>query len=168
MERLATKNVTKLAAFAFAIALSLSMLAGCSNNSGVNEGEIETENIQEQLDNEVAQGMLNISIASVIQFENGTSEGYANIENIEENRYNVQVTITLDSEDQTESALNSTGEQLYQSPMLEPGTTISNIRLDKVLEKGEYPATAHFVAYDPETGNEEGQANAQIEIDILN
>lgn len=112
------------------------------------------EEIQAELDRVVEEGMLNLSIASVIEFENGTSEGAAYIENVPSNRYVLRVSITLDS----------TGEQVYQSGGLRPDSYIEYITLSEDLAAGTYPATATFVAYNPDTLQEVGQAAAKITI----
>ena len=80
--------------------------------------------IQAELDRVVEEGMLNISIASTIEFANGTAEGTAYIENVPGNRYNMQVNIVDDE----------TGETLYQSGVLSPNQYIENITLTKDLE----------------------------------
>ena len=112
------------------------------------------EEKQAELDRVVEEGMLNISIASVIEFENGTSEGTAYIENVPSNKYVMKVTITLDSND----------EVVYESGGIKPDSHIDNIKLNKDLDAGTYPATATFTAYDPDTLEEVGQAAAKITI----
>ena len=85
--------------------------------------------------------MFNISIASAIQFADGTSSGTAYIENVPGNRYNMQVVITDDA----------TKEVLYESGVLAPNQFIEDITLAKDLEPGTYNATATFKALDPTT-----------------
>lgn len=113
-----------------------------------------TEEIKAELNRIVEEGMLNISIASVIQFENGTSPGTAYIENVPNNKYVMRVTITLDSN----------GEVVYQSGGIKPDSFIETISLSQDLAAGTYPATATFVAYNPETLEEVGQAAAKVTI----
>lgn len=114
------------------------------------------EEIIAELNRVVEEGMLNISIASLIEFENGTSEGTAYIENVPSNRYVLRVVITLDS----------TGEVVYQSGGIKPDSYIENIRLSTDLPAGTYPATATFIAYDPDTLEEVGQALAKITLSV--
>lgn len=112
------------------------------------------EEKQAELDRVVEEGMLNISIASVIEFQNGTSEGTAYIENVPSNKYVMKVTITLDSNN----------EVVYESGGIKPDSYINDIRLSKDLEAGTYPATATFTAYTPDPVEEVGQAAAKITI----
>ena len=115
------------------------------------------EEIQAELDRVVEEGMFNISIASVIQFENGEGQGTAYIENVPGNRYNMQVTITEDD----------TGDVLYESGVLQPNQFIENITLAKDLEQGNYSATATFTALDTTTYEEIGTAAAKVAIVVL-
>ena len=75
------------------------------------------EEMQAELDRQVEEGMFNISIASAIQFADGTSSGTAYIENVPGNRYNMQVVITDDA----------TKEVLYESGVLAPNQFIEEI-----------------------------------------
>ena len=114
------------------------------------------EEIVAELNRIVEEGMLNISIASLIEFENGESEGTAYIENVPSNRYVLRVTIKLDS----------TGEVVYQSGGLRPDSYIEKIKLSQDLPAGSYPATATFVADDPDTLEEVGQTSARITLQV--
>lgn len=144
------------------LCLSL-LLAGCSSASttsgdtAVQDGQApykSEEEMQEELNNKVEEGMLDISVASKITFENGTSEGVANIENVPGNIYDIKVAITLESTD----------EVVYETPLMNPNQYIEKIKLNRDLEAGEYEALATFTAYNQETGEEEGQAAAEIKI----
>ena len=115
------------------------------------------EEIQEELNRVVEEGMFNISIASAIVFESPMAEGEARIENIEANPYHMQVEIFLDE----------TGESIYSSKLIRPGYSIEKIKLTKELEPGEYPVTAIFSAITQEEMQLFGQAGAQIKIYIL-
>ncbi|WP_165252080.1 flagellar protein FliS [Adlercreutzia sp. ZJ304] len=114
------------------------------------------EEMQAELDRVVEEGMFNISIASVIEFADGTSSGTAYIENVPGNRYNMQVTITDDN----------SGDVLYESGVLQPNQFIESIVLVKDLEAGTYPATATFTALDPTTYDQVGQAAAKITLNV--
>lgn len=128
------------------------------SNSLIGQAPYKSEaEIQAELDRRVEEGMLNISIASVIDFEDGASEGTAFIENVPSNRYVMQVDITLDD----------TGEQVYQSGGLKPDSYIEKIALSKDLDEGSYPATATFHALDPDTLSEIGSAAAKVTLNVL-
>lgn len=114
------------------------------------------EEIQAELNRVVSEGMLNISIASVIEFENGTSPGVAYIENVPSNKYVMRVDIKLDDTDET----------VYQSGGIQPNHYIESIKLSKDLDAGSYPAVATFTAYDPESLDEVGQAAAKVTLEI--
>lgn len=116
------------------------------------------EEMQAELDRVVDEGMFNISIASAIQFDDGTSPGTAYIENVPGNHYLMRVSITEDA----------TGDLLYESGVLKPNQFIEEIALAKDLDAGTYPATATFTALDETTHEETGQAAAKININVLN
>lgn len=142
--------------------IGVSAWALISNSNGFYDNSAQTgqapyktdEEKQAELDRVVEEGMLNISIASVIEFENGTSEGTAYIENVPSNKYVMKVTITLDSNN----------EVVYESGGIKPDSYINTIKLSKDLEAGTYPATATFTAYQPDSVEEVGQAAAKITI----
>ena len=114
------------------------------------------EEMQAELDRVVEEGMFNISIASVIQFDDGASPGTAYIENVPGNRYLMQVVIALDD----------TGETVYESKALKPDSYIESIQLTQDLEPGNHAATATFKALDPETREEAGQAAAKVTLAV--
>lgn len=114
------------------------------------------EEMRAEMDRSVEDGMLNISIASMIEFQNGTSPGTAYIENVPSNKYVMKVTITLDSN----------GEVVYQSGGIKPDSYIETITLSQDLEPGTYPATATFTAFEPDSLEEIGQAAAKITLVI--
>ncbi len=116
------------------------------------------EEIQAELNRQVEEGMFNISIASVVEFADGTSPGTAYIENVPGNRYNMTVEITLDD----------SGDVVYQSRGLAPDSYIDEIVLEKDLDAGTYPATATFTAYDTESLEEVGKAAAKVSLVIRN
>ncbi len=128
-------------------------------DSNAAQGQFEgksKEEIQAALNEEVAKGMMNISIAAVITFPDGTSEGEARIENIAANPMDQKVTIALKDGD----------EVVYESGAIAPDQHIQNIKLSKDLDPGEYPAIATFTGYDRETHKQTGQAAAKITLRV--
>lgn len=112
------------------------------------------QELQEILD----RSMIAFSINTSPVFFDGTSEGNLLIENPGNNAKLLQISILIDS----------TNEEVYSSKYLKPGTYIESVKLDKVLEKGTYDATAYFSAYDEDTGEYIGQTGAQITLTVQN
>ncbi|WP_165060922.1 hypothetical protein [Adlercreutzia sp. ZJ154] len=120
--------------------------------AGMSEDEIRDE-----LDKVVQAGMFDISIASMAQFEDGTSKGDLKIENPATNHYLMKVDISRDD----------TGEVIYSTDMIEPGYMIYSDALSKDLDAGTYQCSATFTAYD-EQEIEVGKASAKTTIVVKN
>lgn len=116
------------------------------------------EEVQEELNRQVEEGMFAISIASYIPFSDGKAQGELRIENVPGNHSLMGVKITCDE----------TGETVYETELIEPGYCIQNDTLDAPLPKGTYACTAVFTAYDPQTEKPTGAAAAEITIVIEN
>ena len=128
-------------------------------DSNAAQGQFEgksKEEIQAALNEEVAKGMMNISIAASITFADGSSEGEARIENIAANPMDQKVVITL----------KDSGETVYESAAIAPDQHIQAIKLTKDLDPGEYAAVATFTGYDRETHKQTGQAAAEIVLNV--
>ena len=126
-------------------------------DSHAEEGQLRGKTnaeIQAELDRQVDEGMFNISIASSVEFANGTSEGEFRIENVPGNRYHMSVQVVDDA----------TGQTLMETGMIKPNQFIWEHALDVDLDPGTYPCTAIFTAYDQESLAPVGQAAAQISI----
>ena len=121
------------------------------------EGKTE-EQIVEELNRIVEEGMFNISINTQPEFPDGSSPGNLCIENSPANHYLMVVEITL----------NDTGEKVYTSGALEPNYHIQEAKLDRALAKGTYPATATFYAYTADTQELVGTAGAEMQPIIQN
>lgn len=150
-----------------AIALILALLVGLyffmdstQYKGSVGElGQLDgktAEEIQQTLNDYVEKGMLNISIASVITFENGSAEGEMRIENVPGNQYLMQVDIARDDN----------GQIIYSSDPIEPNYHIQYGRLNTDLPAGEYECTATFYALNMDTREVEGQAAANVLIKV--
>ena len=73
--------------------------------------------------------MLNISIASVIEFDDGTAPGTAYIENVPGNHYAMKVRIVLDD----------TGDVVYESGGLKPAPTSKPSRSLRIWSSAPIP-----------------------------
>ena len=122
-------------------------------DSNAAQGQFEgksKEEIQAALNEEVAKGMMNISIAASITFADGSSE------NIAANPMDQKVVITL----------KDSGETVYESAAIAPDQHIQTIKLTKDLDPGQYAAVATFTGYDRETHKQTGQAAAEIVLNV--
>jgi hypothetical protein len=121
------------------------------------EGKSEAE-IQAELDRVIEEGMFHISINPSPVFQDGASEGNLEIENVPNNRYSMLVRITL----------ADTGDEVYDSGLIDPNYHIQKDVLSEELAAGEYPAVASFYAYDTETHEEIGSTACEITMHVLN
>ncbi|MEY8392398.1 hypothetical protein D3Z36_11420 [Lachnospiraceae bacterium] len=119
---------------------------------------IDIDERRKELQNLLDKSKIAFSINTSPVFLNGTSKGNLLIENPGNNAKLLRVSILIDD----------TEEEIYASKYLKPGTYIENVKLDKVLEKGTYNATAYFSAYDETSGEYIGQTGAQIVIKVEN
>ena len=117
---------------------------------------LSPEEIAENLNEKVAEGMINISMNTAPYFENGASEGNVMIVNESINNYPQKVQIVR----------NDTGEQIYESNAIPVGSKIERATLDVILPAGSYECTAYFHNLDPESGAIIGTAGAIITITI--
>lgn len=117
---------------------------------------VPQEEIQENLNNQVEQGMMNISMNTNPVFENGKAKGNLLITNESMNRYPQVVQIFRDD----------TGELIYTSGAIPVGARVDNSKLDVNLKAGIYECTAHFNQID-ENGKMIGKACAKIIVYVL-
>ncbi|MBD5160680.1 MAG: hypothetical protein HDT14_01375 [Oscillibacter sp.] len=119
---------------------------------GVDIAQRQAE-LQQQLD----EGMIAFSINTNPVFATGGSEGNLMLENPANNAKLLVVEIYIDD----------TQELIYQSKAIPVGSYIETAGLDKVLEPGQYAATAYFKAYREDDYSYIGQAGAAISITVL-
>ena len=112
---------------------------------------------QAELQQELDEGMIAFSINTNPVFATGGSEGNLMLENPANNAKLLVVEIYIDD----------TQELIYQSKAIPVGSYIENTALDKVLEPGQYAATAYFKAYREDDHSYIGQAGAAINITVL-
>lgn len=149
--------VAVIAIVALIVGIAMNILNPYDGASKTGQAPYKTEEEKRaELDKSVEDGMLNISIASLIEFANSSASGTAYIENVPSNKYDMKVKITLDSN----------GDVVYESGAIKPDSYIETIKLNKQLPAGTYPATATFTAFQSGNGEEVGQAAAKITIVI--
>lgn len=119
---------------------------------GIDVAQRQAE-LQELLD----ESMIVFTINTNPVFENGGSEGNLMLENPVNNAKLLVVELYLDE----------TEELIYKTKALPAGSYIENVRLDKLLEPGNYPATAYFKAYREDDHSYIGQVGAALTIHVL-
>ena len=118
---------------------------------------LSQEEVEARLNEQLEEGMINISMNTSPWFEDDTSLGNLMIVNETINRHPQKVEIIR----------NDTGEVIYTSGAIPVGSKIEAAKLDVELEAGSYECTALFHNLD-DTGNIIGSAGAIITITIKN
>lgn len=133
-------------------------LAGCgSYDKNAEKGLLDgrtAEEVAELETQQVADGMLQVSINSNPVFLNGTEPGNLRIENAPGNPYDMRVTIRL-----------ADGQAVYESGCIKPNYHIENATLTVALAAGDYPATASFYAV--KDGKDIGVVTQEITLTVL-
>ena len=114
------------------------------------------EEIREELNRKVEEGMINISMNTSPVFENGSAPGNLMIVNSEHNNYPQIVYIVL----------KDNGEEIYRSGAIRVGSKIEQAKLDTPLPAGRYDCVAYFNNVNPDTGDFLGTAGAEITITV--
>lgn len=134
---------------------------GIIYDTGAVEGGWETtdpDKIVENLNEKVAEGMINISMNTSPYFADGTASGNLMIVNESINRYPQVVEIRR----------NDTNELIYKSGAIPVGSKIEKAPLLVDLDAGTYDCTAMFYNVDPVTGAYLGCAGAIVQITVQN
>lgn len=116
----------------------------------------ELEKIQKEIDDKVALGLMNVSMACNPTFETGSSAGWVKIWNAPQNHYPQVVKIVR----------SDTGELIYTSGVVPVGSRIDTDTLDVPLPAGSYGCVAYFYPIDPDTGKEIGCIGAKIVVTV--
>lgn len=131
-----------------------------TQDDSLSSGEVDTmskEEIQEQLNKQVQEGMINISMNVNPIFEDSKSDGNLLIYNDENVNKHPQV---------IEIYRQDTGEMIYKSGIIPVGKRLDNDKLMMNLDAGDYKCTAYFNSVDETTGELLGKAGAEILITI--
>ena len=123
--------------------------------AGSYEGKSDEE-VRADLEKAVAEGMMNISIASNIKASAQTGQAEARIENIAANTMDQKVTLKL----------ADSGEVIYESGAIAPGSHVQTVQLDADLAPGAYDVLATFDGYDVETREKKGTAAAEVTLTV--
>jgi hypothetical protein len=101
--------------------------------------------IMDEMRKEVEEGMFECNMSMTWTFADGTSESKdAIVVNSNNNSYPFYFDVTL----------NDSDELIYSSPVVPVGSQLTNFKLDKDLEPGEYMATVMYSLLEDETSQE--------------
>lgn len=125
------------------------------------------EEIQNRLNQIVAEGRLNVSINPTPIYKNGKAKGNIQIENVQGNRYSFIVSIEVIGASDDDGAKDHVGEEIMKTGLIDPGSYVQKKKLSKNLPKGEYVCVATFTAYDKKE-NEVGSVGTQIMLTVQN
>lgn len=141
---------------------------GCNNSSDTNTHfsttvddsvtDKRTESAVSDLNKQVEDGMITMSMNADPSFENGSAKGNLLIENDKSNKHPQVIQIYR----------NDNKELIYTSGMIPVGQFLNEDTLDVKLPKGDYKCTAYFNAVDEKTGEKLGTSGANITIHIAN
>lgn len=120
-------------------------------------GDYSPEEIEAMLAQKVEEGMIAFSINTQVAMESPGAEAPLLFENPGNNAKLLKMELVRDD----------TGETLYESGFLAPGTYVGKDELDVELEPGSYACTATISAYREDTRAPLGQAAAEVVLTVL-
>ncbi|WP_055071328.1 hypothetical protein [Clostridium massiliamazoniense] len=110
----------------------------------------------EEMQKETDASMIGVKMNIHPVFNTGDAFGNILLENTSSNGNSYVMTIVTED-----------NEEIYKSDLITKGTRIDEIKLNKKLKKGKYPAIAYFTSYDKDQ-NKKGKSGINIEINVLN
>lgn len=120
--------------------------------------EDNKDDVVKQLQEKVEEGMFEMTMTTTWTFENSSTPSTDSlVGNADSNREAFYFTV----------ARKDTGEVVYTSPEIPVGSQITEVKLEKDVPAGSYPATLqyHFIN---ESGGESGSIGVAITLNILN
>lgn len=124
-------------------------------DDSVSDGKSK-EDVVSDLNKQVEDGMITMSMNTEPVFSDGSSKGNLLIENDKSNKHPQVVQIYL----------QDSNKLIYESGMIPVGKSIQEDNLDVILEKGIYKCIAYFNAVDETTGKKLGTSGANITVHI--
>lgn len=129
------------------------------NAKTLNKDSLYKDQAKEQLQGRADLSDFHFRVSGEGKFPDGTKKaGSLFIENPVDNPYRLRVTIKE----------KKTGEELYKSPVLEPGKNVSGFTLKKELPKGKQQAVAYIEAIDRSGSQEKalGEVTADMTLKV--
>ena len=118
---------------------------------------VDWETRRQQLQQELDDSQISFSLNSSPVFETGQASGRLMLENPANNHKLLTAELVLDA----------TGETLYRSGALRPGSYLEEVTLSRALPAGEYPVTIYLRAYNEQTQKLIGQTGAALTLCVL-
>lgn len=132
--------------------LPVTIVAGDFLPDGKDASKMSDKEIADFAQSAVDKSQFNMRILSEATIDQNTMTGILAIQNPPSNAQPVNVVVTVDE----------TGEVVYNSGAIQPGEEIRTATLEKELEPGNYPATATFNVYDPDTKKKQGEVQSVL------
>lgn len=114
------------------------------------------EEIAEMLKQKVDEGMIAFSLNTSMYLASPDAQTAVKFENPANNAKLTKLRLVRDD----------TGEQLYETGLLAPGSYVDNAAFDVALEPGEYACTGYITSYDQETRNYLGEAACAVTVTV--
>ncbi|MFI3254572.1 MAG: hypothetical protein R3Y63_09590 [Eubacteriales bacterium] len=114
------------------------------------------EEILAELEAAAAENSISFAINALVPFKDGSKTGNITFENKLENQKYLMLELILDA----------TGESIYSSDLVQPGSQIATCTLSKALEKGQHSCTAMIYAFRLDDQSFIGQAAAGLILDV--
>ena len=118
---------------------------------------VDMQQRRKQLQQELDDSQIAFSLNSAPVFDSATSAGKLMLENPQNNHKLLTAELVLDA----------TGETLYQSGALRPGSYLEEVTLTRPLPEGDYPVTVYLRAYSEDTKEPIGQTGAAVTLTVL-
>ncbi len=151
------KIIVSVCIFIIIISVLIFKAYSVENEKKISESISAKEKTVNDLANkEVDSTHIFVDLNSLLTFKEGSTRTYLNLTNPKYSAYYMQVKIGL-----------SENDILYESEILPPDTTVYYIDINRVLEKGQYKATAYYIIYDSEGINLIGNYEVAITIAVV-
>lgn len=114
------------------------------------------EEIAEMLKQKVDEGMIAFSLNTSMHLASPGAQTAVKFENPANNAKLTKLRLVRDD----------TGEQLYETGLLVPGSYVDSASFDVALEPGEYACTGYITSYDQETRKYLGEAACTVTVTV--
>ena len=128
------------------------IIAGDFLPDGKDASRMTEKEIAEFAQSNIDKSQFNMRIVSEATIDSTNMTGNLAIQNPPSNAQPVSVVVTIDE----------TNEVVYNSGAIQPGEEIQTAKLEKELQPGDYPASATFKVYDPDSKKKQGEVQSVL------